>query len=137
MILSRYPDYAKTPPEYLAGMSELLSTFPEDMLRTMTDARIGLSARHKFLPTQADVIEFHEKLLEKRAAMRDVRQGRVPEPIGLGTKAEPFPKLWAAFKSEPTLLHRTFETLCDASRALATEGQEAAEKILRRGKALQ
>lgn len=136
-ILSRYPDYGKAPPEYLAGMSELLSTFPEDILRTMTDARIGISARHKFLPTQADVIEFHEKLMEKRASMRDIRQGRVPEPIGLGTKAEPFPKLFAAFKHEPTLLHRTFEALWDASRSLATEGREAAEKILRRGKAIQ
>lgn len=132
-ILSRYPDYGKAPPEYLAGMAELLASFPTDVIATMTDRRIGISAQHKFLPTQADVIEFAAKLQEKRASMRDLRQGRVPEPIGLGVKAEPFPKLWAAFKDSPTLLHRNFETLSDASRALAMHGREAAESILRRG----
>lgn len=133
MILSRFPDYGKSPAEYLAGMAELFSTFPAEMLRTMTDPRIGISASHKFLPTQADVIEFADMLREKRDSMRDLRRGRIPEPIGAGTKPEPFPKLWAEFRSEPTLLRRNFDTLADASRALAQSGREAAESILRRG----
>jgi len=114
-------------------MAELLSTFPADMLRTMTDPRLGISAKHKFLPTQADVLEFAEAWRNRRESVRDLRQGRVPEPIGLGVKAEPFPKLWAAFASEPELLHRTFDTLSDASRALVIHGREAAAGILRRG----
>ena len=132
-ILSRFPDYGKSPPEYLAGMSELLSTFPADMLRTMTDPRIGISAKHKFSPTQADVIEFADHLRQKRESVRDLRQGRVPEPIGLGVKAMPFPKLWAAFADEPHLLHRNFEMLADAARSLAMHGKDEARNILRRG----
>lgn len=133
MILSRFPDYGKSPPEYLAGMAELLSTFPADMLRTMTDPRIGISAKHKFLPTQADVIEFADHLRQKRETVRDLRDGRIPEPVGLGVKAMPFPKLWAAFADEPELLHRNFELLSEASRALGMHGKEAARGVLKRG----
>lgn len=131
-ILSRYPDYGKASPEYLAGIAELLAEFPDDVLRTMTDRRIGISAKHKFLPTQADIVEFADKLDEKRASMRDLRKGRVPEPIGNGLKPTPFPQLWAAFKDEPQLLVRTFNCLFDASKRLATDGKEAAREVLAR-----
>lgn len=133
-ILSRFPDYGKASPEYLAGMAQLLSTFPADILKVMVDPRLGISARCKFLPTQAEVIEYADMLREKREAVRDLRKGRVPEPIGLGKKAEPFPALWAAFKDETDLLRRNFDTLADASRALAMHGREAAVRVLRGGK---
>ena len=132
-ILCRFPDYGKAPPEYLAGIAELLASFDADVLRTMTDPRIGISARCKFLPTQADIVEVAEALEARRHATRDLRQGRVPEQV-YQRKPMPFPKLWAAFHSEPTLLDRNFDTLADASRALAQHGREAAEGILKRGK---
>lgn len=135
-ILSRYPDYGKSPPEYLAGIAELLADIPPENLRVMVDPRIGISAKHKFLPTQADILEFDEQIEARRYATRDLRQGRVPEPIGLGVKAMPFPKLAAAFKDQPHLLQRSFDCLFDASKALATQGRDAAETILKRGKTI-
>ena len=131
MILSRYPDYGKAPPEYLAGIAELLSSFPADVLRTMTDNHIGISAKHKFLPTQADFIEYADALAERRHNMRDLRKGRVAEPVGAGVKLEPFPSLWAAFRDMPELLQRDFEALAGASKALALDGRDAAEQMLR------
>lgn len=133
-ILSRYPDYGKAPAEYLASIAELLADMSPENLRSLTDKRIGISAKCKFLPTHADFVEFVEQIEAKRYSARDLRRGRVPELIGNGTKAEPFPKLAAAFKDQPQLLHRNFDCLFDASRALATRGREAAEQILRRGK---
>lgn len=132
-ILSRYPDYGKSSPEYLASIAELLADIPPENLRVMTDKFIGISAKCKFLPTHADFVEFDEALEAKRYATRDLRQGRVPEPI-YSAKPMPFPKLWAAFRDEPHLLDRNFDCLCDASKALAMHGREAAMDILKRGK---
>lgn len=131
--MSRFPDYGKAPPEYLAGIAELLAGFDDEVLKTITDKRIGVSARCKFLPTQADIVEFAEALEARRHATRDLRQGRVAEKP-YERPAMPFPKLWAAFREEPALLERTFDTLADASRALAQHGRAEAEGILRRGK---
>lgn len=135
-IVTRYPEYGKAPPEYLAGLAKLMATYPDDMLATMTDIRIGISARYKFLPTPAEVVEFGERLEEKREALRDIRKGRVPEPIGNSGKPTPFPRLFAAFREEPDMLVKTFETLADASRALATQGHEAARAILSAGRSI-
>lgn len=131
-ILSRYPDYGKASPEYIAGIAELLASYPDDILKTAADNRIGISAVNKFLPTQADIIEYIDKLEQKRYATRDIRQGRVPEPIGKKEKPTPFPALWKAFADEPDLLVRTFNCLCDASKRLALDGKEAARDVLMR-----
>ena len=136
VILQRYPDYGKSSPEYLAGIAELLADLPPENVRVMCDPRIGISARHKFLPTQADFLEFDEQLEARRYATRDLRQGRVPEPIGNGAKPTPFPKLAAAFRDQPELLLRKFDCLCDASKALATIGVDAAREILRKGRTI-
>lgn len=133
MILSRYPDYGKASPEYLASIAELLSDMPPENLRVMTDKFIGISARCKFLPTHADLVEFDEGIEAKRYATRDLRQGRVPEPV-YSAKPAPFPKLWAAFYEEPHLMERSFDCLCDASKALGMHGREAALDILKRGR---
>lgn len=132
-ILSRYPDYGKASPEYLASIAELLADIPPENLRVMTDKFIGISAKCKFLPTHADFVEFDEALEAKRYATRDLRQGRVPEPV-YSAKPMPFPKLWVAFKDDAHLLQRNFDCLCDASKALAMHGREAAHDILKRGK---
>lgn len=136
IILSRYPDYGKAPPEYLASIAELLADMPPENIRVMTDKHIGISAKCKFLPTHADFIEFDEQIEARRYATRDLRQGRVPEPVGVGVKAMPFPKLWAMFKDEPHLLHRNFDCLCDASKALTTSGVDAAREMLRKGRTI-
>lgn len=135
-VLSRYPDYGKVSREYVAGIAELLADYPEDVLSTLCDKRIGISAVERFIPAPAAFVEYLEKLEAKRYATRDLRQGRVPEPVGSGQKPMPFPKLAAAFKDEPSLLQRNFECLCDASKALATQGREAAKTILMRGRTI-
>ena len=132
-ILTRYPDYGKASPEYLASIAELLADMPPENLRVMTDKFIGISAKCKFLPTHADFVEFDEALEAKRYATRDLRQGRVAEPI-YSAKPMPFPKLWAEFREEPHLLQRNFDCLCDASKALAMHGKAAALDVLKRGK---
>lgn len=129
-ILSRYPDYGKAPPEYLASIAELLADIPPENLKVMVDKFIGISARCKYLPTHADFVEFDEKLEARRYATRDLRQGRVPEPVGNGQKPQPFPGLWRAFKDEPHLLHANFDKLFEASRQLALHGREAARDLL-------
>jgi len=136
MILCRYPDYGKAPPEYLASVAELLADMPTENLRAMTDKHIGISAKCKFLPTHADFIEFDEQIESRRYATRDLRQGRVPQPIGSTKKPTPFPKLAALFKDEPHLLERNFDCLFDASRILATQGEDAAREVLRKGKCI-
>lgn len=130
-ILSRYPDYGKAAPEYLASIAELLADIPPENLKVMVDKYIGISARCKYLPTHADFVEFDEKLEARRFATRDLRQGRVAEPVK-SQKPMPFPKLWEAFKDEPHLLQTTFDRLFDASRLLATEGVSAARNALER-----
>jgi hypothetical protein len=130
-ILTRYPDYGKAPPEYLASIAELLADIPPENLKVMVDKYIGVSARCKYLPTHADFVEFDEKLEARRFATRDLRQGRVPEPVK-SQKPMPFPKLWEAFKDEPHLLQTNFDKLFEASRQLATQGKEAARDVLAR-----
>ncbi len=133
-VLSRYPDYGKTPREYVAGLAELLAEYPDDILDTLCDKRIGISAVERFIPSPAAFVEYIEKLEARRYATRDLRKGRVPEPIGNSTKVMPFPKLAAAFKDEPHMLCRSFDCLSDASKALATIDQEAARQVLQKGK---
>lgn len=135
-IITRYPEYGKAPPEYLAGLAKLLATYEGDVLAEMTDLRSGISARHKFLPTPADFVEFADQIFARRASMRDLRNGRVPEPIGRGGKPRPFPRLFDAFQQEPALLVRTFDTLSEASKALARHGTEAARDVLRAGRSI-
>ena len=134
-ILSRYPDYGKTPREYVAGLAELLAGYPDDILKTLCDIRIGITAVERFIPSPAAIVEYIEKLEAKRYEVRDLRKGRVPEPV-YQTKPMPFPKLWSAFREEQHLLERNFDCLCDASKALAMHGREAAADILRRGKSI-
>lgn len=64
------------------------------------------------------------------AAARKWRDGTNAKPQSF----KPFPKLWEAFSSEERILqgHR-FEVYEEASRKLATEGREAARKILTGG----
>jgi len=135
-IVTRYPEYGKAPPEYLAGLAKLMATYPDDVLATMTDIRIGVSARYKFLPTPAEIVEFGERLEQRREALKDVRKGRIPEPIGSLGKAMPFPRLFGTFREEPELLVRGFDTLAAASRALATQGRDAARAVLSAGKSI-
>ena len=56
-ILKRYPDYAKAPPEYLAAISTILSTYDYRMQCQLSDIMTGVSARCKFLPTVAEIKE--------------------------------------------------------------------------------
>jgi hypothetical protein len=132
-ILSRYPDYGKAPPEYLASIADLLSSFPDAMLKSLCDKHIGIAARCKYLPTHADFVEYADNWQERQHNLsRDPRAGRIPEPVR-HIKFEPFPKMYAAFKDSPQLLHRTFDCLADAAKAFHREGKEAAAEILKRG----
>lgn len=69
-ILSRYPDYGKAPPEYLAGFSEALACLDKADLEFLAHPLHGLSTRCRFLPTIADA---HALLAERRAKAEQFR----------------------------------------------------------------
>lgn len=61
-ILFRYPDYNKTPPEYIAGIIEVISTFPISVQTKLADLRIGVTSICEFLPSQAHIIKLGDRL---------------------------------------------------------------------------
>lgn len=69
-ILQRFPDYGKSPPQYVAGLVELIRTYPADIQAEFADVRTGISARTKFLPTAADFVDMANEIEAKRAQYR-------------------------------------------------------------------
>lgn len=125
-ILSSYPDYGKAPAEYLLSMTELLASYPENIIARLADLRTGIASRTSYLPTVHDVTklanEFLDADLQRRKAPR-----REAEPSPARSPYMPFPKLWEALASEKYLLEgRTFDCLFEASRRLAMQGKQEA-----------
>jgi hypothetical protein len=73
-IVKRYPDYGKHTTEYIFGLIELLSTYPEEVQEELADIRIGISARTKFLPTPAEIVELGNEI-EQRLAHQNRPRG--------------------------------------------------------------
>lgn len=57
-ILRRYPDYEKSPAAYKAALVEAIAGCADPVIAAMLDLRTGLSAKCRYLPTVADVMDF-------------------------------------------------------------------------------
>lgn len=66
MILSCYPDYGKTSPQYIARITEAMATFPEWVLVEMCNLRTGIPATCEFLPTVAAITKAGEEIMSAR-----------------------------------------------------------------------
>lgn len=152
-ILSRYPDYDTASETYLAAVTEILSTFSPLMQAELANIVTGVSAKCRFLPKVADIVQIANEIGDKarepsykklapdgwrqegtaetrRAAVKRIMAGS--KPPSERPEFRPFPRLWEAFEDEPGLLkNRPFNTLFDASRQLAMHGKEAARVVLR------
>jgi hypothetical protein len=62
IILGRYPDYSKAPPEYISGIVAVIATFPISVQAKLADIKIGVTSICEFLPSQAHIIKLGEKL---------------------------------------------------------------------------
>jgi len=120
-------------------LSEAIAYLDDKETGWVMDPRDGLATTTKFLPTVADLHEFLRKRREREEQFvpkhshlpRFTPQvDRVPEPKVYGA-VDPYPALTAEF-GYIMVKHRLFETLHEASRALATQGREAAAAILER-----
>lgn len=66
-IVRRYPDYGKATGEYVNGLVEAMATFPEPVQNELADIRAGISARLRFLPTVADLVELGAGIEQRMA----------------------------------------------------------------------
>ena len=66
-LLSGFPDYSKTPPEYLLAIVEALASFPDSIIDRIADRRHGLPAMCRFLPVVADVVAMGTDLMDREA----------------------------------------------------------------------
>lgn len=149
LIYSSYPDYNKTPKEFLATMATTLMQWPESIIYQIADKRTGIQTRQEFPPNAAHLTKMAEELIAKAAEVEAHRKRyegaqrrRVSQP-SLFPRApfRPFPALWAAFQDDPEVMARldspgAFEVLDDAARALVTmpnEGKTVARRIIMRG----
>ena len=145
-ILRAYPQAdARTSEATAAELTQFLSTLTEQELAWVMDVRNGIKARCKFVPSPADLNE----LIADRRAKKDQfepssgggYQRFTPAPwteedervAAVRRTYNPFPRLSAAFDAERELLQRTFDTLFDASAALARDGHAAARLVLEHG----
>lgn len=141
MIFARYPN-PKAGPEYLVELTNSLAEQPQWIVDRVADRHLGITAKHKsFAPSIGEVLDMIASLhdmearsqrYEKAQTRRQPIRQRVTEPF------RPFQKLWDAFADDrPTIekldLGLPFDTLFDASKALATRGKRSAFAIIWRG----
>lgn len=140
-MLRAFPDYGKSPPEYVASVVQVLATYPAHVQERIADLRYGLASKSKFLPTISEIVEMGDAVVRsetevvayaKRFSGKFVR-GEVQRAPYI-----PFPQLWAAFESEPKLLEgQVFDVLDEACRALVRHGIDKARRTLLDGLSLQ
>lgn len=130
LILSRYPDYAKATPEYVAGIVEILASLSERLREDAADIRIGVSAKCTFLPTVADFVKWAEDETARRDRFKPSREyiRREAEPSPM-KDYNPYPALTAEFGAD-ALRGVWHPKLDDAARALARNGRQAAAAVL-------
>lgn len=73
LILGRYPDYNKAPPEYLAGIVAIIATFPISIQNKLADLRIGVTSVCEFLPSQAHIIKLGDRLESQENTERETK----------------------------------------------------------------
>lgn len=124
----------------MASVIEYLALLPDYVVDKIADRLTGIAAQSQYLPTIADLKVFADRAMEDRA--KEIRysrlQGLKPSLPPPRTRFRPFPKLWQAFADDQHTIDKLdaslpFDTLFDASKALATKGKPAALAILWRG----
>lgn len=142
MIYSSYPDFNKTPKEFLATIIQTLMQWPEAIIYQIADKRTGIQTKEMFPPNVAAITKIAEEIIAKGAERADLekRYGdaqarRRPSTPPVLTPFRPFPKLWEAFADEPEIIAildkaPSFASLDDAGRALATRGKDAARQMI-------
>jgi hypothetical protein len=137
-MLRPFPDYGKSPPEYIAAIVALMSEYPANIQDRLADTRYGIPSKTEFLPTPKIITEFAEKILQDERDIAEYSkrfsgkfiQGQQPR-----APFRPFPQLWAEFGNE-FMDHKVssgkfhFETLDASCKALVTQGREAALYML-------
>lgn len=59
-MLKVYPDYSKSPPDYLAAIVSILSTYPRHTQNRLADLKTGIPGKCTYLPTVADIVKLAE-----------------------------------------------------------------------------
>jgi hypothetical protein len=136
-MLSAFPDYGKSPPEYLLTMTELVATYPEHVQRAVCDIKTGIASKEDFLPSSKKITDFAEKLLAdeaKFAAYAEVRKRFTINERSTGRSYHcPFQNLEMALAETmetDLLVGRNFDEMFFASKALMTEGRGVARDML-------
>lgn len=140
-MLSSFPDYLKSPPEYLLTMTELLASYPEHIQRGVCDVKTGVASKEEFLPSTKKVIEFAERLQAEEAKYSHYSQIKkgfsfkaIASNVPRGKYHCPFPKLEIALEAQgqtDLLINKNFDELWFASQACAVYGVQEAIIILR------
>jgi hypothetical protein len=73
-ILQRYPDYGKSPPEYIAAVVEIIASYSPWVQSRLADLRTGIPARCEFLPTVAAIVKLAEPLAAQEAEAEERRR---------------------------------------------------------------
>jgi hypothetical protein len=132
-MLRSYPDYGKSPPEYLAGIGGVLAELSFEVRKELFDPMRGIRSRCKFLPTIADIVEMADQIGTRFARRDFINQHYAHKRLVEETPRTefiPFPLLWSMFSGEPELLkNRTFDVLYNAFMAMR-QGKEAARQVL-------
>lgn len=66
LILKTYPEYSKSPPEYLAAIVSVIASYPLETQNRLANLRVGIPAKCKFLPTVADIVQMGDELAKPR-----------------------------------------------------------------------
>jgi hypothetical protein len=133
-ILRAFPDYGKSPPEYVASLVQLMCEYPVHIQEKCADLRRGVASKTDFLPTIKTISEMADGFVRDEAKAKSFAgrfSGRSVLPHEQAPFV-PFPQLWRAFENEPDLfVGRSFDTLDDACKDLVTQGHDAARVILK------
>lgn len=140
-MLRAFPDYGKSPPEYVASIVNLLAEYPAHIQERLADIRFGIPSKTDFLPTPKIITEFAEKHLQAEREATDHAKrfaGRVPIQ-GVSAPFRPFPQLWAEFgdefmDSKTRDKKISFDSLDAACKALVLQGRDAALHALKNTK---
>lgn len=62
---------ANDPETYVAAIAAMLTCFPSDIVHQITDPKIGVASKSKFLPSVAEIREACEKIVSSRQAALD------------------------------------------------------------------
>jgi hypothetical protein len=109
MILSCYPDYGKTSPEYIMRITETLATFPEWVLVEMCDLRTGVSAQCEFLPTVAAITTAGESIMRQRELLIEQQKQADEAEVKKQWQAEELADQMALHKQREAALLRARE----------------------------